>query len=136
MRRRTFLSVVGVLVAKAGFDPALAAAESRFEVDRISMFADQLIKAYPERQSAVAVGDACLQAVPARPKPHGLIDELMTNLEIPASRLNTMTVGDLRARLKARTSDDFQAGRTVQVKGWLLGETEARLCSLAALSAT
>lgn len=135
VKRRTFLSAVSVLAAKAGFGSALAAAESRFEIDRTSMLADQLIKAYPERLSAVAVGDACLQGRAARPRLHGLIDELMTTLEIPASHLSAMTVGDLRARLKARTSDDFQTGRTVQVKGWLLGETEARLCSLTALCA-
>ncbi|MGH1482289.1 MAG: hypothetical protein ACRBM6_26765 [Geminicoccales bacterium] len=40
---------------------------------------------------------------------------------------------DLRDRLRAQVSKDFSAGRTVRLRGWLLGDAEVQLCVLAAL---
>jgi len=58
------------------------------------------------------------------------------------------TVGDLHAAimgsqrrwhwgksLDAQVHDDFEAGRTVLVSGWVLSQTEARQCALYSLSA-
>ena len=39
----------------------------------------------------------------------------------------------LRAAMQARQRDDFANGRTVNVAGWMLSQTEARLCALAFL---
>jgi len=39
-------------------------------------------------------------------------------------------VGRLRRYVRGRIEDDFDSGRTVQVHGWVLSETEARLCAL------
>ena len=40
---------------------------------------------------------------------------------------------DLATWLRRRQIDDFAAGHTVELNGWILSETEARLCALAAL---
>jgi hypothetical protein len=39
-----------------------------------------------------------------------------------------------RAEIAARVCDDFAAGRVVMVNGWMLSETEARLCAWANLA--
>jgi hypothetical protein len=41
---------------------------------------------------------------------------------------------DLRRWLRGRQRRDFAAGRTVEVAGWVLSRTEARLCALVALA--
>ena len=41
--------------------------------------------------------------------------------------------GKLRELLLAQQRQDFEHGRIVKVQGWILSETEARLCTLAAL---
>lgn len=38
-----------------------------------------------------------------------------------------------RSRLRERIREDFAAGRTVQLKGWVLSVTEARQCALFSL---
>lgn len=40
---------------------------------------------------------------------------------------------ETRSLLAAQQRADFAAGRTVMVDGWVLSQTEARLCALAAL---
>ena len=39
----------------------------------------------------------------------------------------------LRTHVRSLIADDFEAGRTVQLHGWMLSETEARVCALIAL---
>jgi hypothetical protein len=41
----------------------------------------------------------------------------------------------LRAILSSQQRDDFANDRTVKVQGWILSDTEVRLCALAALTA-
>ena len=42
----------------------------------------------------------------------------------------------LRAYVESRIESDFELGRTVDVDGWILSETEADLCALVAECAT
>lgn len=48
-------------------------------------------------------------------------------------RLTEAGRGRLRALLVHQQRQDFAAGRTVNVDGWILSRTEARLCALVAL---
>jgi len=45
-----------------------------------------------------------------------------------------LNVEDLDRRLAQHIADDFRAGNTAVVKGWVLSLTEARLCALLTLS--
>lgn len=48
-------------------------------------------------------------------------------------RLADAAPGELRALLGRQQRQDFAAGRTVTLDGWILSRTEARLCALVAL---
>ncbi len=76
--------------------------------------------------SARAIGAAYLRSC----ADDGL-DAATLAAELPAEV--TMTV--LRETVAARVRDDFANARVVNVDGWLLARTEARLCALAYLVA-
>lgn len=86
-----------------------------------------------DRQSAAAVGRAYLAVVPAE------ADEMLLTSRIAAAAgvpTFDRTGGDeLRGLLLEAARNDYDAGRLVRVDGWLLAETECRLCALAALAA-
>lgn len=132
MKRRQFLCGVSGLAIWPGLSPALCAAPAEGDGGMI-ILADRLLQACPRRVSAVVVGNAYLEHQISSPKISQVIETLICNLGTPPSMLETMTAIDLRARLRTRTSEDFSAGRTVQLHGWVLGDTEAQLCGLAAL---
>lgn len=50
----------------------------------------------------------------------------------PADAGADLPDGDLGEVLRARVRDDFEAGRTVDVDGWVLARTEARIAALLA----
>jgi hypothetical protein len=100
---------------------------------RASDLADCLLEACPRRSSAGFVGNAYLDGFRSRPKVNETVDRLLTKVDIARSDLATMAPAKLRARIRSRMSDDFSAGRTIDLHGWILSETEAELCSLAAL---
>ncbi|MGI9491667.1 MAG: hypothetical protein ACR2QF_04615 [Geminicoccaceae bacterium] len=98
-----------------------------------SDLADCLLQACPRRFSAGFVGNAYLSGFRSPPKASQTIDHLLDKLDIPRSDLATMAPAKLKARIRSRMTDDFSAGRTVGLHGWVLSETEVELCSLAAL---
>jgi DNA-binding IclR family transcriptional regulator len=77
--------------------------------------------------SARAIGRAYLAAVPAEADAARIAALLALG---PASGASPAA---LRRRMAARLRADFAAGRTIVLDGWLLAESEARLCALVAL---
>jgi hypothetical protein len=82
---------------------------------------------------ARAVGAEYLRARPGAATAAALVDELVGGLPGGHAVLAAASDRELRALLAARGSEDFEQGRTVVVRGWILSETEVRLCALAAL---
>lgn len=81
------------------------------------------------RRSRAAVGRAYLASQPGRIDARGLEQSLL-----PADPAHAAWVlGDverLRRHVRERIRSDFEAGRTVHIRGWVLAETEARVCAL------
>ncbi len=134
MKRRQVLGGAAGLAMGTGLWSVFGVAPA-WGVAAPTVLADHLLRACPKRLSAVAVGRAYLQELGGAPPTDRVVDRLIDHLDVPRSRLEAMTSEDLRARLRTRTSEDFGAGRTVRVRGWVLGETEAWLYGLAALRA-
>jgi hypothetical protein len=86
------------------------------------------------RESARAVGFAYLRTLP-RPEATALalVDALALALPGGHRALATAGKAELRELVAARTAADFGEDRTLRLRGWILSETEARLCALAAL---
>jgi hypothetical protein len=95
----------------------------------------RLLAALARPESAAAVGRAYLAGHPeeadrarlAARLDHALRCQDCDPAQAPAERL--------RAALSRQIRADFAGSRVVRVDGWMLSETEGRLCGLAALSA-
>jgi hypothetical protein len=83
------------------------------------------------RDSARALGRAALAALPGATAPSALAAAVLAGLPGGPRTLDGASDDDLRALVAARVREDFEAGDTVQVDGWILSCTEARLCALA-----
>jgi hypothetical protein len=83
------------------------------------------------RDSARNLGRAALASLPGATAPSSLAAAVLAGLPGGAPKLDATSDDDLRALVAARVREDFEAGDTVQVDGWILSCTEARLCALA-----
>ena len=142
VRRREFLGVATTLAfgVAAGLQSAVAAPVSAggAQGDEALILADRLLHAYPLRQSLAAIGDVYWQEAARQghvcwPCLPDLLQEFLHHLHLSEAELRHMTPAAVRARVKSGTATDFSKARIVRVRGWLLGETEARLCAIAAL---
>jgi hypothetical protein len=82
---------------------------------------------------APAIGSEFLRSRPDEAEPALLVAALAEGVPGGATAIAGAGEWELRAILSARSTDDFAAGRTVMLRGWILSETEARLCALAVL---
>jgi hypothetical protein len=124
--RRSFLGTA--LAAVAG---ALSGWSCTRTPQQATFNADTLQALLPHRDSALWLGRHYLASTPQ---------------EADASRLRTLLAGALgdaqtatdalRGRVRQAIRADFAANRVVDVNGWLLSRTEARLCALASLTET
>jgi hypothetical protein len=81
-------------------------------------------------QSARRVGQAYLATTPEEADRDRLLAQLYPRLEPGADR----SAAAWRESYMARCRQDFAEGRTVRIDGWVLSQTEARLCALATLA--
>ena len=133
MRRRRFLGALalgGTLwAAWAGQARAwLPAADRR--PDAASVLA---VLGRPD--SAAVVGRAYLAGHPAEADRDRLAARLDQALRCQGCDPARAPTDQLRTALAGQIRADFAAAQVVTVDGWVLSETEARLCGLAALSA-
>jgi hypothetical protein len=84
--------------------------------------------------SARAVGREYLRTTPAAADPRALVAAVADGLPGGAAALRRSDDAKLRALLAARVRRDFEEQAIVDVRGWVLSCTEARLCALAALA--
>jgi hypothetical protein len=132
VRRRGLIGAIAA-VAAAPLWMALAGRLAS-SGDRSEAAARRLIAALPNADSSRRIGAAWLAQRPRE----GNVGRLLACLRQPgdgfarAVERGESTV--LRGALPQRIADDFACGRVVRVEGWLLAETEIRLCALAAVT--
>ena len=127
-RRRPLLAAL----AAAGVAMLGERAAARPAMEAESALAARLAALPRHGASAAAIGRAYLRLAPEEAvKP--LLAALVAADAAPPARLLAARDGELRRILAAAQREDFRAGRTVSVRGWLLSRTEVRLCALAAL---
>jgi hypothetical protein len=118
---------------------ALVAAASGLPVSAASLGtnggrAAALVAALRYPASAVAVGRAYLKAFPMDADAERLSDAIITDNTI-RRRLEThlSDPDELALAIAEAVRADFINRRTVKLDGWVVAQTEARLCALAAL---
>jgi hypothetical protein len=122
IKRRVFLGSL-FLMGVASLPPRRAGATEGGEPA-----AERLVALLRHRDSAKRVGREYLKARPQEACAANLVTELTRDLKLP-----TISDGDLRAHFNKRSKADFRARRVVKLDGWILSETEARLCALTSL---
>jgi hypothetical protein len=90
----------------------------------------------PDMAAAGRLGRSYLTAQPAELDFQRLADDVLGSLLLPvaAEAINSTPESVLIARAKQVVADDYVAGRVVDIDGWVLSITEARLYALAAFA--
>jgi hypothetical protein len=131
LTRRRFLASTAAVAAVA----AVAAARPWTALVRVvdPSAAARLAALFSHRESARTVGAACLAAAPVAPRSTGWSTR---GAALPGGRSSIRLTSDedLRDRLACRVRADFDEGLVVDVRGWVLSATEARLFAIAALA--
>lgn len=92
---------------------------------------DRLLAGWPYGVSVRVLGDRLRTAGLVEAAAPALRRALLNALSADRQAIGAIAARTLEARLAAAISDDFAAGRTVVVDGWMLSRTEARLYALA-----
>jgi hypothetical protein len=88
---------------------------------------------FANRESARVIGQRYLELAPSEADPERLM-ALICHSDENRARLAHANTEQLREILLDQQRMDFVRGRTVMIDGWVLSETEVRLCALAAIA--
>ncbi len=128
LTRRSFLRLVGLLGAALVARQLTPLGALGRAIGRDSL-ASRLVRLFRSPASASLIGEAYLQHAL-----HEADERRLLGLVCPTGRRwHTADPPRLRRMLGEQQADDFRHGRIVQVQGWILSATEARLCALAAV---
>jgi hypothetical protein len=129
-RRRvlTGLTAAGALLGVGAYGTLRWA--SRADADGV---VHRLLAALRERRSAAAVGRAFLAVYPGERDAERLAQDIMASVGGRDPALAAGGTRDLRQAISRQIRRDFASSLVVSVDGWILSETEAKLCGLAAL---
>jgi hypothetical protein len=134
LTRRAFLATAAVVTSGA------AALVGRMQpwralvaIDPPAGAPERLVGLFTRTASAATIGRGYLATQPQPTSRHDLTRHVVAGL--PAGLdVRRASDHDLRAALAHRIQSDFATERVATVDGWILSETEARLCALAALT--
>ena len=128
MRRRTFL----LGAAASGLSLAWRSLGS-WPFSPTQLSGSERLGALLDGEGARAVGREYLRAFPAEASRRVLAARVVERLPGGSRALVTASDGRLRELLVSAAAADFGDLRIVELQGWVLAGTEARLCALAAL---
>jgi len=100
----------------------------------LELTVSRLARVFDHVESAAVVGQAYLEHKPGEANPRFLVDRICSGLGGRCRDGVELSKEKLRSILRESAQRDFEECRTVKVRGWILSETEARLCALVALS--
>jgi len=130
--RRGVLRILAILGA-FGLTRPICALAKPCESIQLSPLASRLASYFSCKESAAQVGREYLRCVPGEVDVSRLIDLICSFQEERRAELADADKAKLRGLLLLQQRQDFEKGRIVHVRGWILSETEARLCALAGL---
>lgn len=123
MQRRDFLTLAAFFPALAGAHAEGVELEAKHTPSDLRASILQVAQSLPASHALVT-----LWQTSHLPPLAGLLTELAQGLPSNASPLNT------RALLTAQIRQDFCSGNTRNLHGWILADTELKLCAIACLA--
>lgn len=94
---------------------------------------EHLARLFRDNEAATAVGRKYLSCVPCEADEQKLLSQILADADSAALGPGPAGYEGFRSAVHARVRSDFVDGRVVNLEGWVLSETEVRLCSLLAL---
>jgi hypothetical protein len=88
---------------------------------------------FVHKESAKVIGQAYLRNVPEEAEVSQLAAGICSFQTERPTAFTTAAPEQCRALLLQQQRQDFAHGRVVKVEGWILSQTEARLCALVTL---
>jgi hypothetical protein len=125
MKRRDFIQLSSFAAAAISF-PMLHSCNASDNAMADPSFLSRLFDEKMLREA----GKAYIRKMPAENSANKIIKLLSGNDSIAKSSNEI----DIHRYLDEKVRDDFKAGRTINVQGWVLSITEARQCALFALA--
>jgi hypothetical protein len=127
--RRSFLSGL-VYLSSWGFMQLVWPLRTSAKTDGLAV---KLARFYVDKESAKCVGLEYLRSVPTEANVAVLVDVISSFDVAQRAELYQADQHKLKELLHLRQRQDFEHERVVNVRGWILSETECRLCALTAL---
>lgn len=93
----------------------------------------KLASVFYDRKSATVIGLEYLRRTPMEADARQLTNLICARWQGRYDDIAHADTARIKERLLRQQREDFEKGRIVNVQGWILSETEARLCALAAL---
>lgn len=129
-KRRNFLASLSTTCLIAICNPLVIAGTRQNQTEK--SLADLLVAQLGDRRSARVVGHEYLRSAIDEADIGSLVTLILGDHEGQKSVNLDVDYGACHAQLQYRMKSDFASGHVVDVGGWILSETEARLCALAA----
>ena len=120
MKRRSFLHGVAAAGVLSGLSSSWSAL---FFNSRRSFAHPDLLLFFKDPQTILDIGSAYLSHYPEHRDRPTLSDRI-------AKRLGPTKVGGIKEALAQTLREDFAAGDTLQLNGWIVSRTEAQQCAL------
>jgi hypothetical protein len=127
--RRRFIKSAGLL-GIAGTVGARISIAAELLTDPLGRRLANLLK---EAESASVIGKPYLDAMPEENDPNVIVSRMAVCHPIIVSKLRTAGETDAKTLLAKMVTEDFYNANIVQLNGWILSKTEARLCALTTL---
>ena len=131
--RRSFLSFL-LGMSLVGVSQCFFLRRVLADSDPAEQLCQKLSSVYVCLGSAQVIGREYLRIVPEEAQKKILMNHICRGSVSNQARLLRSDVLATRKLLQEWIRTDFEAGRTVLVNGWLLSQTESRICALMAIS--
>ena len=129
--RRSFLHILGSLSLFV-LSRSAHALTKKGVPETFNPLVSSLTRSFIHRESAAIIGLEYLRYRPIEANVHLLVDLICTSRSEQRAELVKADTEKCRELLARQQRQDFEHNRVVKIHGWILSETEARLCALAA----
>ena len=130
MRRITRRGFVGGMLGVLALAAAPVRAVARVRIGASASPSEKVARFFTNDAGAVRIGSVYLQAHPDEGDAETLFDALTPPGERPQQWWTSVSMGELRRTIRAAAHADFKSGDVVDLEGWQLARTEARLAAL------
>lgn len=131
-KRRQFLRSLAYMTILSFVQP-IRVLNKLCRYDEVEHLTSKMIKFYHDTHSAQMIGREYLKYFSEEADINLLVDLLCSHSLRKRRALVQADMSKLREMMLQMQRDDFEHSHVVNIRGWILSQTECRLCAMAAL---